>query len=359
MAVASLVWCLTSFIYISTTIAGTTNIPNEEVACIAIARAFPQLQSLTGTHLLHVHCVPHKLTNATFLTPNMPFLITGLYAGKTGWSTSPPAWSGSLTTQPSCCSNQGVTCGQVSGSSSYASILTVDFGGLGLTGSLPSEIGFLNGMTNFSIGSNLIHGSIPSTVGDMTALRYLDMGLNLLTGAIPSSIGDLTSLDVLLLLQNSLTGTIPESIGSLQSLTVLFADTNSLSGTIPETIGSLSLLKVLSLYTNHLAGTIPSSVGALTSLEIMYLDNNSLTGTIPATLSSLTAMHTLVLELNYLTMGSATTVPTTTFSQFTQDNSLDISKNCLVYTSVLNPSQSTTATRCKCKSCEVEYSTIA
>ena len=253
---------------------------------------------------------------------------------------------GLFTTQPSCCSNQGVTCGSIPGTSSYASVLSIDLGGLGLSGSLPSEIGYLNGMKNFSMGSNYISGSIPSTVGDMTSLRYLDLGLNRLKGTIPSSIGDLTSLEVLILFQNSLSGSIPASIGSLQSLTVLFIDTNSLSGSIPATIGSLSLLKVLSLYDNHLTGTIPDSVGILSSLEILYLDNNSLTGTIPATISSLTAMHTLILELNYLTMGSATTVPTTTFSQYTQDHTLDISENCLAYTSIQYPHQSANATRC-------------
>ena len=61
MAVASLFWCLSYLIYISRTIATSQIISNEELACSAIAYAFPRLQTLTGTHLLYVPYLPHYL----------------------------------------------------------------------------------------------------------------------------------------------------------------------------------------------------------------------------------------------------------------------------------------------------------
>ena len=307
-------------------------------------------------------------------------------AGKTAWSTSLPEWptlGAPVTVRKSCCSYHGVTCGDLSATSTNTSVLSIDLIALSLVGSLPSEIGLFKSMTNFSVGSNDIAGSIPSTIGDMTSLRYLDIGYNSLIGTIPSSIGALTSLEVLILFQNSLGGSIPASIGSLESLTVLFIDTNSLSGSIPATIGSISRLKVLSLYENKLTGTIPESVGNLNSVEAIFLSSNSLAGTIPQSMSNLlglavvelqinqltgtiphgfsqlTMLNGLYLWRNYLTMGSATTVPTTTFSQYTQDHTLDISENCLAYTSIQYPRQSTTATRCIRKLYEIVLSIMS
>ena len=81
-----------------------------------------------------------------------------------------------------------------------------------------------------------------------------------------------------------------------------------------------------------LAGTIPSNIGSLTLLTSVYLDTNSLAGTIPSTFSKLTSLSLLYLFSNYLTMGSATTVPNTTFSSTTLSGTgLSLGSNCLAF----------------------------
>ena len=115
------------------------------------------------------------------------FVTPGLSSGKTVWSTTPATWSGQrrlaglvdsdsesdfesaaayvlsestsvhrslYTTQPSWCSFQGVTCGSVSGSSSYASVMSIALDSSGLSGTLPSQIGSFGSLTYLSLTSN-------------------------------------------------------------------------------------------------------------------------------------------------------------------------------------------------------------
>jgi hypothetical protein len=128
---------------------------------------------------------------------------TGLSPGKTVWSTSPPAWSGSFSSQPSCCSNEGVICGTAVGTTSYVSVQSITLNYLGLSGTLPSEIGYFRSVQNFVMGTNAVSGSIPSTIGTMTNMQYFDLGYNSMFGSIPSSISNMQSLSVLLIRQQA------------------------------------------------------------------------------------------------------------------------------------------------------------
>ena len=155
---------------------------------------------------------------------------------------------------------------------------------------------------------------------------------------------------------NHLTGSIPSSIGSLTSLLRIYLNTNSLTGTIPSSIGSLSLLTHLLLYLTSISGTIPSSIGSMTSLRYLQLDDNFLTGTIPSTFNQLTKLTYLTLQSNYLTMGSATTVPLSTFSNETLlasqfSGTFNLSDNCLVFN---YQSISASATHCSPTSSKCE-----
>ena len=160
---------------------------------------------------------------------------------------------------------------------------------------------------------------------------YIQLKNLLLAGSLPSSIGSLTSLKYLNLFANKLTGTIPSSIGSLLSLTYTSLSYNSLIGTIPSSIGLISSVEEFFAHNNQLTGTIPSSVGLMSSLQVLSLYSNKLTGTIPSTFSQLSNLNDLELAANYLTMGSATSVPESTFSAFTLSTFLDISYNCLTF----------------------------
>lgn len=93
-----------------------------------------------------------------------------------------------FTTQLGWCSFQGVTCGSVSGTSSYANVIAIDLFNQGLSGSLPSQIGSFGKMLTFGILQNGITGSIPSSISAMTSLAYFTAASNSLTGSIPSNI---------------------------------------------------------------------------------------------------------------------------------------------------------------------------
>jgi hypothetical protein len=86
---------------------------------------------------------------------------------------------------------------------------------IGLTGTIPPEIGNLTNLTFINLGLNELTGSIPSEIGNLTNLTDLILQHNGLTGSIPPEIGNLTNLHTLVLLYNQLTGEIPESICDL------------------------------------------------------------------------------------------------------------------------------------------------
>ena len=117
--------------------------------------------------------------------------------------------------------------------------------------------------------------------------------------------------------------------------------------TIPSSIFTLTLLQFIHLSFNSLSGSIPNTIGQLKELQYLDMRHNALTGTIPSSFSMLQSLSIIRLDTNHLTMGSATTVPTSTFSLVTQQGSLSLENNCLAYTSLTNPSQSTTATNCR------------
>ena len=99
-----------------------------------------------------------------------------------------------------------------------------------------------------------------------------------LTGTIPSSLGDLSGLTHLYLQDNELSGSIPSSLGGLSKLTYLNLYRNKLSGGIPSSLGGLSKLRRFYLNENELSGGIPSSLGRLSNLWHLNLNDNKLSG---------------------------------------------------------------------------------
>ena len=180
----------------------------------------------------------------------------------------------------------------------------------------------------------------------MSALTSLDLSSNSFTGTIASAIGTATNLVSLDLEQNLLRGTIPSTIGSLGSVTIIQLSNNAFSGTIPSTIVSLTKLKWLYLYQNSLTGTIPDNIGGIgTQFVELGLLYNQLTGTIPSTFNQL-KLDNFNFYSNYLTMGSLSTVPWSTFSDYTlaRLNVNGLGGNCLAFTKGASVIR---ATRCK------------
>jgi len=97
---------------------------------------------------------------------------------------------------------------------------------------------------------------------------------NNLVGTIPSQLGNLNGLWFLRLDANQLSGPIPATIGNLGRLQTLQLDSNKLTGQIPAALGNLSELQWLRLHSNHLSGAIPVTLASLSKLRYLDLTEN-------------------------------------------------------------------------------------
>ena len=177
----------------------------------------------------------------------------------------------------------------------------LDLGGNELTGEIPVELGGLTNLIRLDIGFNQMTGRIPTELGELNNLRGLSLGENQLTGAIPAELGDLSNLEELSLYQNEFTGPIPAELGGLSNLRSLGLNWNQLTGPIPVQLGGLINLRELSIGANQLTGGIPSQLGNLSNLGELWLGENELTGPIPTELGNLVNLRSLSLGQNRLT----------------------------------------------------------
>ena len=173
--------------------------------------------------------------------------------------------------------------------------------GTGLTGTIPTELGSLNGLTTIYMASNNLSGSIPASIGNLTNLRHLNLARNELRRPLPSQLGNLSNLETLVLTSNFFLETLPTSFGNLTNLRALDLSGTKLLGHIPSQLGNLSNLTELHLAGNQHFGTIPSQLGNLSNLKELYLTGNGLSGSIPSSLGNLTNLTSLQLNLNELT----------------------------------------------------------
>ena len=170
-----------------------------------------------------------------------------------------------------------------------------------LTGTIPPDLGRLDGLVFLRLVNNQLTGEIPAELGSLSNLRIILASDNRLTGAIPPELGGLSSLEELWLHRNRLSGEIPAALGDLGSLRKLTLAGNRLSGAIPSDLGDLSNLEDLWLNYNQLTGEIPAALGNLSNLQRLLLGNNQLTGEIPAALGDLSNLQRLLLGNNQLT----------------------------------------------------------
>ncbi|KAJ0975200.1 hypothetical protein J5N97_017165 [Dioscorea zingiberensis] len=165
------------------------------------------------------------------------------------------SWDASLVSP---CTWFHVTC------NSGESVIRVDLGNAGLSGSLVPQLGQLKNLQYLELYSNNISGIIPRELGNLTNLVSLDLYLNNLTSAIPDTLGNLSKLRFLRLNNNTLRGEIPNSLTNINTLQVLDLSNNQLSGEVPSS-GSFSLFTPISFANNPLLcgpGTIKPCPGA-------------------------------------------------------------------------------------------------
>lgn len=103
--------------------------------------------------------------------------------------------------------------------------------------------------SNNDICSEMIYAFCGSTA--------LDLSCNQLTGSIPTEIGFLKKLSILALEHNMLTGEIPSNLGIQGMLKRLYLGFNQLSGPIPLKLATAPQLEVLEVQNNTLSGIVP------------------------------------------------------------------------------------------------------
>eukprot|EP00518_Triparma_eleuthera_P013850 CAMPEP_0182487068 /NCGR_PEP_ID=MMETSP1319-20130603/47716_1 /TAXON_ID=172717 /ORGANISM="Bolidomonas pacifica, Strain RCC208" /LENGTH=292 /DNA_ID=CAMNT_0024689177 /DNA_START=192 /DNA_END=1071 /DNA_ORIENTATION=+ len=103
-----------------------------------------------------------------------------------------------------------------------------------LTGTIPAEIGALDGLTGLFLGNNQICGHVPLEIGRLTSLKDLCLGSNRHEGPLPAELGALTALTQLDLWKNNFTGKIPSTLANLTNLKHLSLFNNNFDTDVPS-----------------------------------------------------------------------------------------------------------------------------
>jgi len=90
-----------------------------------------------------------------------------------------------------------------------------------LTGTIPAEIGALDGLTKLYLYDNQICGHLPSEIGRLTSLKELHLSYNRLEGPLPAKLGALTALNLVYLHNNNFTGEVPSTLANLTNIEYL------------------------------------------------------------------------------------------------------------------------------------------
>ncbi|KAI8570882.1 hypothetical protein RHMOL_Rhmol01G0073300 [Rhododendron molle] len=243
------------------------------------------------------------------------YALTGMCYGHS----YPKTLSWNETTDPDCCSWDGVTCdvstGHVTGLDLSCSLL---YGTIHPNTSLfqlshlqhlasnhfnfspisPSFSHFTR-LSHLNLSTSRLSGSIPSGIAHLSKLVSLDLSYNYMgdmsmTGRLrlephnfKTLLMNLTQLENLHLAQVCISSGLPNSLLNLSSLATLDLSETGLNGKLPDSIGYLGFLKCLDLTQNKLSGPLPESLGNLMRITGLHLSGNNFKGLVPSTLSNL------------------------------------------------------------------------
>ena len=152
----------------------------------------------------------------------------------------------------------------------------INFVGFGISGTLPSELGFLTALKKLRLSNNNLTGELPIELGNMESLEFLHLNNNAFTGQIPNELGQLSALRQLHLNNNQLNGNISSELSNASQLTHLDLSQNRLTGQIPNEFSSLVNLEIFKIYLNEIEGNIPASFQNLTNLSDFQIYSNEL-----------------------------------------------------------------------------------
>ncbi|PRQ31891.1 putative non-specific serine/threonine protein kinase [Rosa chinensis] len=156
---------------------------------------------------------------------------------------------------------------------------------MGVTGTIPPELGNLSFLVELHFRNNSFHGTIPQELSHLRRPKIFSFGFNNFKGtiqfphgSIPREIGNLTKLKLIQLDSNNLRE-IPNEIGALNQLVEISVENNALEGHLPVAIFNMSSLTALALTWNSLNGTLPDNICQhLPSIQELYLGNNQFVG---------------------------------------------------------------------------------
>eukprot|EP00980_Cylindrotheca_fusiformis_P001301 scaffold333_cov133-Cylindrotheca_fusiformis.AAC.27 len=218
------------------------------------------------------------------------------------------------------CNFSGVQCDDTD------QVIGINLGGLGLSGTLPEELGLLKSLTRLGLVNNEIKGSIPESIfTETTNLVNLDLSRNLFSSTISSEIGNLKALKRLFLSVTHLSGTLPESLKQLSGLRIAHFFNADFEGPIFDFILSWPLLRTFAVHSigDH-GGSIPSEVGKFRKLTLFEVDGRSFTGTIPTEIANLPD-----LQLLKISGGSITGAIPSEIGNLSSLRALDLRSNTL------------------------------
>uniref|UniRef100_A0ACD5Y5X1 Uncharacterized protein n=1 Tax=Avena sativa TaxID=4498 RepID=A0ACD5Y5X1_AVESA len=167
-----------------------------------------------------------------------------------------------------------------------------------ISGSIPSVIGNLVGLTRIQLDSMLLSGPIPQEIGNLWKLELIDLSNNSISGEIPSIFTNLTRMSRLFLQNNELEGNIPEQMSHMQSLESMNLSYNKFVGNIPKEIMFHSLTIAIDLSHNYLSGLLPLEITKLKNIQTIILSNNNLSSEIPSTIDGCEVLQALHLDGN-------------------------------------------------------------
>lgn len=218
------------------------------------------------------------------------------------------------------CGWQGIEC------SNSHEVTSIDLGGIGVRGTIPSALASLTSLRVLNIDESRLSGTLPSELAKLAALQTillagnpklsgtlpqlhgfpklheLDVSGTRLSGTLATTIGVSTQMHRLQCDHTAIAGAVPTQLGQLTRVQSVFIHANpALSGTLPTELGRLTgLIHGLSLASTRISGWIPTELGAMSSLRALWLVHTQLSGTVPSSMGSMRRLGRLELHANRL-----------------------------------------------------------